>query len=247
MRPITDVLKDGAWKGRRAFVVGSGPSLRDFDRSVLRDELSIGCNEEYRWSPTIALCQDPRFFVGDGYPGRVAAKDNPQWYAGPCTQPVYFHGHPDSPMPEANDSILLATSAHTRETPFAWGTSLKGGLYYGANVGMSAINLAELLGADPIYLLGFDAKADGDRTHCHDAYPKEWTLDKEVDRRYVYGRWIAEFRNIAPKIKSRVINLNPDSAIDAFPKARLSVHAYRWTHNSNPYSHSVLQMVPVGM
>lgn len=240
MRPLETVLKDGAWKGRRAFVLGSGPSLRGFDRTILHAEMTIGCNEEYTWGPSISLCQDPRFFAGDGYPGRIPAKDNPAWFRG-SSMPVYFHGHPDSPMPEANDDIFSANSAHSRETPFAWGTSLAGGLYYGANVGMSAINLAELLGADPIYLLGFDAKAEGERTHCHDAYPKEWTLDKAVDRAYVYGRWIAEFRNIAPKVRARVVNLNPDSAIDAFPKAKLNHVINNWLLPDQ------WRIVPVGM
>lgn len=241
MRPLEQVLKNGQWKGRRAFVVGSGPSLRGFDRSVLNAEMTIGCNEEYRWGPSISLCQDPRFFAGDGMPGRTPVKDDPAWFRG-SSLPVYFHGHHDVPMPEVNhDEICLARTAHSRETPFAWGSSLECGLYYGANVGMTAINLAEILGADPIYLLGFDAKAQGERTHCHDAYPKEWTLDKEVDRKHVYGRWIAEFRNIAPKIKPRVVNLNPDSAIDAFPKARMEYSRNGWL------TADYFRIVPVGM
>jgi hypothetical protein len=45
VRPLTEALKDGAWAERRAFVVGSGPSLRGFDYSLLDGENWIACNE----------------------------------------------------------------------------------------------------------------------------------------------------------------------------------------------------------
>lgn len=217
MRALTEILKNGQWSGRPAFVVGSGPSLKHFDRSVLRGSLTIGCNEEYRWGPTISICSDYRFFKGDGTPGRIPARINPDWYH-TSSIPVWFKGHPDSEPLEANDSIYLAQTAHTRETPFAWGTSLETGLYYGGNVGMTAINLAEILGADPICLLGFDCNAEQQATHCHDAYPPGWKLENIEERRKAYDRWIKEFDRIAPLIKASVWNLNLDSAINAFPK-----------------------------
>jgi hypothetical protein len=83
---------------------------------------------------------------------------------------------------------------------------------------MAALNLAEILGASPIHLLGFDARATDGRTHHHDRYPVDWTLDKLVDKEHVYGRWIKEFRRIKPYVKAEVLNLNPASGIDAFPR-----------------------------
>lgn len=227
MRPITDVLKDRAWEGRRAFVVGSGPSLRGFDFSLLRNELWIGCNEEYRHAPTIALVQDPRLFAGDGSPEITPYSRNPAWTGGPHI-PVYFKGHPDRQDYEAPDTAFQVNSAHSREAPFRWGQTLEEGLYYGANVGMAAINLAEILGADPIYLLGFDARTDDQRTHHHDSYPDSWKLDRAEDRAVVYRRWHAAFRKIATMVRSRIINLNPDSGIDAFRKGRVHRHTENW-------------------
>lgn len=225
MRLLTDhpELYEGCWDGRRAFVIGSGPSMKGFDLNLLRKELTIGCNEEYLWGPTIGLAQDPRITQGDGIPGRVPLFKNPAWLRGDHV-PVYFHGHPDVPLPaDVPDEVYRVNSAHSKDRPFRWGQSLQEGLYYGANVGMAAINLAEILGADPIYLLGFDARWEDSSTHHHGKYPKEWTLDKEVDRKAVYGRWIKEFRKIAALVRARVINLNPDSAVDAFSIRAINV------------------------
>lgn len=220
MKPITELLKDRSYEGRRAFVVGSGPSLRGFDFSLLRDEFWIGCNEEYKHGPTIAICQDPRLFAGDGSPEVTPYSRNPAWYQGPHV-PLYFHAHPDREWPQAPDSVYWVKSAHDQHRPFRWGKSLEEGLYYGANVGMSAINLAEILGADTIYLLGFDARIDEPKTHHHNSYPPDWTLARVCDRNAVYSRWHQEFRKIAKMVRARVINLNPDSGIDAFPKGRI--------------------------
>lgn len=215
MRPLTEVLHDGAWKGSRAFVVASGPSLKGFDFGRLEKEKTIGVNEEYIWHPTIALCQDPRIFQ-DGAPGRPAFHDNQSWYGGPHI-PVVFQGHPDAPDWSGPESACIIRGAHSKEAPFRWPETLSEGLYYGANAGMAAISLADLLGADPIYLLGFDARADAAEAHHHDSYPKDWLMDQE-SREIVYGRWIKEFRKIASMVRARVINLNPDSGIRAFPR-----------------------------
>ena len=221
---LESTLRDGCWAGHRAFVVGSGPSMKGFDFSLLQGEFSVGCNDEYLWGPTLALAQDPRITMGDGIPNRVPLFKDPRWLHGPHV-PIYFQGHPDQPYPKPPDSdqVYIIGSAHSKEAPFRWGHSLAEGLYYGANVGMAALNLAEILGADPIYLLGLDARWEDSSTHHHGRYPKEWTLDKEVDRKAVYGRWIKEFRKIAQMVRASVINLNPESGIDAFPKAEINV------------------------
>lgn len=70
----------------------------------------------------------------------------------------------------------------------------------GGNSGYGAINLAYLKGAREIYLLGYD-------------------MDAREDEKYIY--WAPRFRTMLPQLKARgvrVVNLNPDSHIDAFPR-----------------------------
>lgn len=250
MRPLAAALKDGAWSGRRAFVVGSGPSLAGFDRSLLDGENWIACNEEYRYGkPTIALVQDVRLFhQGDPVHGLVPLRSRPDWAGGGRHVPVYFKGHPDREDIEAPDTVFQATSAHSKEAPFRWGKTLAEGLYYGANVGMSAINLADILGADPIYLLGFDARFEDERAHHHEHYPEGWALDAPNARESVYRRWHREFRKIAQVVRARVVNLNPDSGIDAFPKARaLWMYRYESKGTSQAYIGHFRGIEPVGL
>lgn len=235
VRKLTEALRDGEWRGRRAFVVGSGPSMAGFDRSLLDSEKWIACNEEYKHGkPAVALVQDVRLFA-QGAPGLVPMRLRPDWTGGPHL-PVYFKGHPDLPMPEVPDEVYLANTAHSQHAPFRWGKTLEEGLYYGANVGMAALNLADILGADPIYLLGFDARVDDERTHHHRDYPPGWTLDDRESRAFVYRKWHEQFREISQVVRARVVNLNPSSGIDAF-------HRHSWI----AYKGKLLELCNEGM
>lgn len=225
MRELSEILHTGAWAGKRAFVVGSGPSLARFDFELLRDELTIRANEEYCWGPTISICQDVRFFFGDGTPGRLPAYLNPAWYLNPKGSiPVFFRGHPDRPDPPVfNDKIFTIGAAAAPGPPgeglsFYWGRTLEEGLCYGANVGLAALNLADVLGAETVYLLGFDCCAHEMRTHHHDLYPAEWRARDVATQNETYQIWLKDFRRWAPFVRAKVVNLNPDSALDCFPR-----------------------------
>jgi len=219
VRPVTDVLRTGQWRGKRAFVIGSGPSLKGFDRGHLDGELTIACNEEYRnLRATINLVQDVRLFAGaeDGTPEVTPLKDRKDWYQN-GSWPVYFKGHPDREDIDANDFIFQAHSCHKQDALFKWGESLEGGLTYGANVGLAALSLADVLGASPIYLLGFDCGFGPKReTHCHARYPANWALP-EKSQQEVYARWVKEFTQHAPAVKGKVIVCGP-SALQCFKK-----------------------------
>jgi hypothetical protein len=69
----------------------------------------------------------------------------------------------------------------------------------GCNSGYGAINLAFLKGARSIFLVGYDMDPTG---------------------KPIFSRWAPLFRNMLPQLKARgvrVVNLNPQSYIDAFP------------------------------
>lgn len=206
MLDAREVLREGMWEGRRAFVVGSGPSLQNFDRTFLKRERTIGVNEEWRWEPTIAFHSDIRLLRGDGL--KKGYRDDGVYLATKSIK-VYHKAHEDREEIDAPDPIAkLGTSGRS------YGTSLSG-IVSRANAGLSALNLADVLGADPIYLLGFDCGADGKKTHSHEHYPPEW---QQIPKDYIYRRWADAFADIAPKVKARVINLCPWSLIACFEK-----------------------------
>ena len=108
-----------------------------------------------------------------------------------------------------------------------WSESIADGLSYSSNSMVGAINLAAILGADPIYLLGVDCgPVSGGRTaNYHDDYVRVkvdagddcWTTG---DHQYL--SFASDFEHwVAPNCKTRginVVNLNPASAIKCWPK-----------------------------
>ncbi|GAH74688.1 unnamed protein product, partial [marine sediment metagenome] len=208
-RLFSNTLEDDAWKGQRCFIIGGGPSLRDFDFSKLKGELVIGVNRVYEEIDcTITFSLDSRYYmwIVRGNLG-VEAKRKFEDFKG---YKVWLNSASFIPYPK---DIYLLNSIGAEA--FSW--SLKDGLGGGSNSGYGAVNLAVCLGANPIYLLGFDMKGDGKKqAWWHDGYPA-----KQPDS--VYRKYMERFNRIAPELKAkgiRVINLNPESALKCFEFAR---------------------------
>lgn len=128
---------------------------------------------------------------------------------GVCPSHKYFHR---GQMPPNQMTTLydVESSGHK------WGLSMKEGVVYSPDCGLSAINLADVFGADPIYLIGFDMKGQGGKTaNWHDFYP-DWHHSKVYKNRFC----VAHAR-YAPNVRSRVINLTPDSELDCYDKGRI--------------------------
>lgn len=87
----------------------------------------------------------------------------------------------------------------------------------GLNSGYAAINLAVIMGARDIHLLGFDMRPSVDRTHWHSGYP--WHHSKHNK---IFLGWAQQFHKMQTILKPlgvRVTNYTDDngSGIDAFP------------------------------
>lgn len=117
------------------------------------------------------------------------------------------------------DVILpcAAPASHpNRHSAYAWGRTLAEGIGCGGNSGFAALNLADVLGADPIYLLGFDMKGEnGKVTHFHDGYAEKAPSDSLCDR------WLDSFRWASERVRAKVVVLEVepgDSRLDCFEK-----------------------------
>jgi hypothetical protein len=206
-----DILLDGTWAGRRCFIIGGGPSLKNLDLSHLTGELTIGVNRAFELiDPTIIFSMDHRFYqwlkggeFGEETWERYLA--SPAWKIfvntrdfrfGPEVQQVRMTEHPRTGTIEC----LGACS----------------------NSGLAALKLAVTLGANPIYLLGFDLHANGKRQQWwHDGY--KYVLKDEV-----YGNYLADFGTYAPGLAEKgvqVINVNPDSALRGFEFGKMPAPA----------------------
>jgi hypothetical protein len=198
-------LPDGAWRGRRCFTIGGGPSLKGFDFLRLRGERIIAINKAFLDVPfaDVMFGMD-RPFIDDLQTGRLGENYRRAFEV--------FNGL----------KLWLDLSGYTYppgvySLPSAgeigWTKSLREGLYHGQNSGYGAINLALILGADPIYLLGYDcARGPAGEKNYHNGYPGHGNPDAMNIFRLAFEAGAAMLTPGGP----RVVNLNPNSALRCF-------------------------------
>jgi hypothetical protein len=97
-------------------------------------------------------------------------------------------------------------------------------LGWNGNTGASAINLALLMGANPVYLLGYDMRPGEDgKTNYHNAYKGK--ADPKAYNRFLRGMGFLfkDLKTVFPG--RRVINLEDGtSSMEVFPKESLKAH-----------------------
>ena len=202
---LYEVLPDGSWAGKRCFIVGGGPSLKDFDFSLLDGELTIGINRAFeKFSPTMIFCGDKRMWSWIelqkfGSKTKRLFRDSKAYKV--------FLDLKDNALPD--DILRIDPAAKDGITK-----RLKDGIGLGDNSGFMALNIAVCLGANPIYLLGFDMKGNGNGKQAwwRGGYP-------EIQDEEVYDRMISYFNDSAKEIRAldvRVINLSPESNLRCF-------------------------------
>jgi len=207
-RELHAVLPGGSWKGHRCFVVGGGPSLREFDWSRLKGELVIGVNRAFEeCDPAIIFSMDTRLWswVEKGKFGEVLQKRFVEY---PGLKVWLDTAH--APFPE--DILTVKCIGYHQLS-----RDLAGGLGSGGNSGYGALNLALCLGADPIYLLGFDMKGEkGKQAWFHSGYPI-------VQKENVYRKFRSTFEQYADEINkwAKVINLSSNSDLRCFPFGKI--------------------------
>jgi hypothetical protein len=88
-------------------------------------------------------------------------------------------------------------------------------IHYGENGGYQAINIAYLLGAKRIVLLGYDMYPSGGKLHFFGNYPGE--LNSGCD----FAAWRGKFDRLATDLEAEgveVINCTRETALKCFPR-----------------------------
>lgn len=198
---------DGLWAGWRCFIVGGGPSLKSFDFEQLRGERVIVVNKAFFDVPfaDIMFAMD-RPFLDLIMQGKLN-KDGKDYQRA-------FESFEGAKLwlDISNYSYPLFVYSIPSAGEIGWTKSLKEGLYHGQNSGYGALNLAMVLGADPIYLLGYDcSRGPAGEKNYHDGYPSGGNPDalNIFKRAFEAG---AALLNGRP----RIVNLNPNSALRCF-------------------------------
>lgn len=160
-------IPDRRWEGQDVFVLGGGPSLRDFDFSRLSGKTVLGCNEAYTLGyPTVTAIffSDAKWFVRRNR--ELEEYTSKGGFLVTHDEPLRNHNLPWL-------KVLCRLDGELRGMRTMKNGQVGHGIGFGHNSGSSSINLALLLGARRVYLLGFDMKQSGDRkNNWHQNYVK---------------------------------------------------------------------------
>jgi len=189
------------WKNEDAFILGGGPSLRNFEYARLQNELVVGCNDAYVHGPLVCdFC-----VFGDFKWWRLHHKNLEKYVKGGGVVVTN-----EQKVVKATVPVWLKCMARQ-----ASGLS-KTALGWNVNTGAAAINLALILGATRVFLLGFDMKlGKKGESNWH-----KNTLDKPKPK--IYNRMIRGYKVVLNQLPivfpgTQVINVNDDTALKCFP------------------------------
>jgi len=181
-----------------AFIFGGGPSLKDFDVSLLRHKFVIGCNDAY--------------LLGADLVNVVVFAD---W--------VWYEKHQLS-IQHTYEGPLISTNGRARGEArtryikrIPEGLHREEGVGWNLSTGAMAVNVALRFGARRIILLGIDMRRDnrGDQNW----HPNP--LSSPPDSSYL--KYMDGFKTIYKELPrvypgAQIINANMESRVEYFPK-----------------------------
>ena len=146
--------------GSRVFIMGTGPSVLDIPKTVLDQNITIGCNGIGNlYHPSYYVICDP-FVYGihkEVFSQSSSFKILSAFTKGECDSFVYY-----------KEQNIIGLSSDE--------------LYSGSNTGFFMLSIAYLMGATEIYLLGFDGyNSSNNKFHCYN--------DEGVERERVEYEW----------------------------------------------------------
>lgn len=223
------------WEGEEVYIIGGGPSLLSFDWDLIRGKFTIGCNSNFVLGSDIVklvLFCDTRWWKEIGQPGmggdqewwdKVGEKKFSEQFSPTLILRArdgyggLVVGSHDELSKDRTPWLLHMPRHHSKEA------CTRGALTLFHNTGAAAINLALILGAKKVFLLGFDMKLGGNgEANWHhlrwqgpqaDSYPiflqQMKTMPASIARHF-------------PGVE--VINVTNDSKLDIFPKEGLAEH-----------------------
>ena len=209
-------LTEHAWEGQPAYLIGGGPSLKSFDWSLLTNKPNvIVVNRAFVEVPTASVffTEDARFLL------RFPKEFSKEWAAFQGLK--VWHCLNEAEIPEVKAAVPDLHVILNKRQDKHWSRSFADGLSYSSNSMVGAINIACLLGADPIFLLGVDCRSGELRMdNYHDSYKSDpmWEVGSNAADQFKsdFENWV----HIHTKDRNIVNLINPDyeSRVECWPK-----------------------------
>ena len=188
------------WKDRDCVIIGGGPSLTNFDWSLLEKENTIGCNTAFILGEKVC---------------KVCVFGDDRWWKKYQFELAKYQGTVFTNCSQLMKTKILWLWAVDREARGLHTDRLG----WNGNTGAVAINLAILFGAKRIYLLGFDMKRTLAQSNWHNQI-----IDKNAVRDTVYLEFARQFKFVHHDWKAKfpnveIWNVTKDSGLspDIFP------------------------------
>jgi hypothetical protein len=212
-------LRD-AYGGRRCFIIGNGPSLRQMDLSPLRDEITFGLNRVYLLFPELGF--STTFLAAIN---RLVLEQKMEEIAD-AAPTVFVNWFSRDLVPAGSEPILLrVTSLRPRFSKDA-----SRGVWAGGTVTYASMQLAYYMGFEEVILIGVDhsfadkgppnvtveSKGD-DPNHFHPDYFGKgfrWQLPDLELCEHAYGLARRAFEEDG----RRIVDATVGGKLDIFPK-----------------------------
>lgn len=205
-------IEQNSYKGRRAFLIASGPSLKKENLETLRNEITIGVNESYK-----ALLFQPNFLcIGDRFLWPFVKKV----YARMEQSKLFLSTGMDGSVGRDYEGSNLIGWAHLNrkksitEYGIHWDLENKP-LHIGYGVVPEvAIPFACYCGFSELYLLGCDCSQNG--------YAFADPI-RGVETQRVLEKSLLSYEKISKqKLPTKIVNISQGSLLDCFPKTTLT-------------------------
>ena len=189
------------WKDQDVFIIGGGPSLTNFQWSLLLKEYTIGCNSAFIHGPDVCnIC-----IFGD---------------------PIWFLSFSSELEDYTKIGGVVVTNANRHKLPkkeYSWLWTMERkmtglskdpkALGWNGNTGASAINLALLLGVKRIYLLGFDMKRIDNKSNWHTRIIRPAATKPQIYQMFAH-QFQRVFRDWKKKFSDcEIFNVTKDSGL----------------------------------
>jgi hypothetical protein len=226
-------------KGKRCFVIGNGPSLKEQDLSPLVDEVTLVTNSFHAhpivgdsWQPTYYFLSDPMYFDGSVDCTAEFASINSQIKSAPIFVPSYANKFlsQSNALPSQRTYYVgmgAVRLEHSNEVPDL--TSVTPGVQ---TVVQLAIMAAMFMGCSPIYLIGLDhdwlAQRNED-SHFYnerdadtesEAPVRPWTYLSLMGAITTMWEVYVVLKRIADSAGIEIINCTRGGFLDVFKRAR---------------------------
>lgn len=224
--PSRSLPSEGSWSGQACVVVGGGPSLQDFNWSTLQGvPRVVVINRAVAKVPTadIFFTEDSRYFPRFG--NEPAFRD----FKGVKVVHLLEDSYVSDLASFLDDLVVIRKKRNDK----FWSKSFDEGLSVSSNSAVGAVNIADILGAKTIYLLGMDCRRGPNKeSNFHSDYSDDW-----VAGTHQLDSFVSDWKYwVRVKCRANIVNvINPalPSAIDCFPTIDYEGF-YRWLRESSP-------------